>query len=94
MALTWRSFDTRFTLAQVPRPEDLTEAQRVSFAMGVKLKVEKKFASLDALRKKKGWKIQMIEDGMERTHHQKDLRPYVTSLPQAFYFHFLMGRDN
>ena len=42
--------DTRLSLAQVPRPEDLTEAQRVSFAMGVKLKVEKKFASLDALR--------------------------------------------
>ena len=45
--------DTRLSLAQVPRPEDLTEAQRVSFAMGVKLKVEKKFASLDALRPKK-----------------------------------------
>ena len=45
--------DTRLSPAQVPRPEDLTEAQRVSFAMGVKLKVEKKFASLDALRPKK-----------------------------------------
>lgn len=32
-----------------PRPEDLTEAQRVTVAMGVPLKVTKSFSSLTAL---------------------------------------------
>ena len=72
----WRSFDTRFTLAQVPRPEDLTEAQRVSFAMGVKLKVEKKFASLDALRpakKKKKKNSKTRKKKKELSEEKEDL---------------------
>ena len=76
MTLTWRSFDTRFTLAQVPRPEDLTEAQRVSFAMGVKLKVEKKFASLDALRpakKKKKKNSKTRKKKKELSEEKEDL---------------------
>ena len=76
LTLTWRSFDTRFTLAQVPRPEDLTEAQRVSFAMGVKLKVEKKFASLDALRpakKKKKKSSKTRKKKKELSEEKEDL---------------------
>ncbi len=44
--------DKRYT-EYVPRPEELSEAQRVTVAMGVPLKVEKRFHSLEKLRPQK-----------------------------------------
>lgn len=44
--------DKRYTEHE-PRPEDLTEAQRVTVAMGVPLKVEKHFESLEELQPKR-----------------------------------------
>ena len=44
--------DKRYTEHE-PRPEELSEAQRVAVAMGVPLKVEKHFHSLEKLRPQK-----------------------------------------
>lgn len=62
------AMDKRYTEHE-PRPEDLSEAQRVTKAMGVPLKVEKHFHSLEELhRKKKSKKKQRKKKQTKKKH--------------------------